>query len=297
MAQETLPVKHNSEPQEEITRDKIVKYLEAFGMAENLSPNEKEQFIEIAAAYQLNPFKREIYCVPYGKGEKRRLSIITGYETYLKRAERVGSLNGWRVWTEGVLEKRTFTKTIHYRDKTTGEEKEFNKQIEGWGGELKAIIEIHRRDWDKPFTHEVHFDEYNQDNEMWASKPRTMIKKVAVAQGFRMAFPEELGRMPYTSDELSDDMTTVKEGEYIPPAGKTESPAQKKTEPPKAETTPPPKNEINKIDEFKRDTEAAIKNNRTQDLMRLMNSARATLGGPDFAQLAKHVNSLTKKGA
>ena len=37
---------------------------------------------------------------------------------------------------------------------------------------------------------------------MWGSKPRTMIKKVAIAQGFRLAFPVELGGIPYTADEL-----------------------------------------------------------------------------------------------
>ena len=43
---------------------------------------------------------------------------------------------------------------------------------------------------------------------MWASKPYTMIKKVAIAQGFRLAFPDEIGGMPYTADELPDEMTT-----------------------------------------------------------------------------------------
>ena len=30
-----------------------------------------------------------------------------------------------------------------------------------------------------------------------------MTKKVAIAQGFRLCFPDELGGMPYTADELA----------------------------------------------------------------------------------------------
>ena len=51
-----------------ITAERITKYMEAFGIASQLEKGEKEQFIEIATAFQLNPFKREIYCIPYGKG-------------------------------------------------------------------------------------------------------------------------------------------------------------------------------------------------------------------------------------
>ena len=32
-----------------------------------------------------------------------------------------------------------------------------------------------------------------------------MIKKVAIAQGFRLAFPDELAGMPYTADEIDEN--------------------------------------------------------------------------------------------
>jgi len=165
-------------PLEVITEEKIINYLEVTGIGGNLTPAEKMQFVEIAAAFQLNPFKREIYCVAYDTKNGRKLSIITGYEVYLKRAERTGSLDGWEVKTQGKIS----------------------------AGSLKAIVTIHRKDWSKPFTHEVYFREYNQNNSMWKSKPVTMLKKVAIAQAFRMAFPDEFGGMPYTSDEVSDEM-------------------------------------------------------------------------------------------
>lgn len=159
-----------------ITPETINSYMKAFGIASELNDAERSQFITVACAFQLNPFKREIYCVPYkvykqGRetGEKK-LSIIVGYETYLKRAEKSGQLSGWKVWTES--------------------------------SPSRAIIEITRKDWKSVFRHEVFLDEYKQQNKMWDSKPFTMLKKVCIAQGFRLCFPCECGGMPYTSDEL-----------------------------------------------------------------------------------------------
>lgn len=171
-----VAVKHSDV---EIDEKKIVEFMDASGVGKELTAGEKKQFIEVSRAYQLNPFKREIYCIPYGKGQYRRLSIITGYEVYLKRAERTGSLDGWHVEIEG------------------------NRK----DGSLKAVVTIHRKDWSHPFVHEAYWAEYKQDNRMWDSKPLTMIKKVAIAQAFRMCFPDEFGGMPYTSDELPDEMT------------------------------------------------------------------------------------------
>jgi len=56
----------------------------------------------------------------------------------------------------------------------------------------------------------VYYNEYVQrtkegrPTKFWADKPYTMIKKVAMAQGFRLCFSDELGGMPYTADELPD---------------------------------------------------------------------------------------------
>jgi phage recombination protein Bet len=175
----------------------LTDYLQAFGLATELSEKETMQFLQIAKAYSLNPFKREIYCIAYGQGEKRKLSIITGYEVYLKRAERPGALRGWKAWTEGTVQRKSIVKEIPTKNGGT-----WKKTITIATGDLRAIVEIHREGWKEPFRHEVFLDEYAQENEMWGSKPRTMLKKVAVAQGFRMCFPDELGGMPYTSDEM-----------------------------------------------------------------------------------------------
>ena len=151
-----------------------IEYLRGMGL--KLPQKYEYQFVDVCKAYGLNPIKREIYAVGYGD----KWNVITGYEVYLKRAERTGKLNGW------------------------------NCTVEGEGENIKAILTIYRKDWQFPFTHEVYYKEAvgrtkeGKPNSMWAKMPKFMLRKVAIAQGFRLAFPDELGGMPYTSDELSE---------------------------------------------------------------------------------------------
>ncbi len=160
----------------------VVKdYLAMVG--QNVPQNITKKFIEICKVFNLNPLKKEIYLIP----RKGGVSIVVGYEAYLKRAERSGKLDGWKVWTEGNSEENT----------------------------LKACIQIKRKDWSEPFYHEVYYLEYKQDTKIWKTKPITMIKKVAIAQGFRLAFPEELGGLPYIIDETISEKEKEVEAEII----------------------------------------------------------------------------------
>ena len=98
--------------------DKIKKYLQTMNLASNLTNAEVEQFIEIAQSFELNPFKREIYANKYGD----KFSVIVGFETYIKRAERSGLLSGWSVTTEGTIDRQNIMNS-----------------------DLRAIITIHRK--------------------------------------------------------------------------------------------------------------------------------------------------------
>jgi phage recombination protein Bet len=161
-----------------VTKEMCLEYL--FGARTKLTSEQQIMFINTAILYNLNPYKKEIFPIAYKNkytGEYD-LNIVIGYEVYLKRAERSGKLAGWKIWTEGV------------------------------GQQLKACIEVHRKDWTIPLYHEVFYREYDLKKSLWITKPTTMIKKVAIAQGFRLAFPDELGGIPYTADELPTEMTT-----------------------------------------------------------------------------------------
>ncbi|MDR0485410.1 MAG: phage recombination protein Bet [Elusimicrobiota bacterium] len=165
-----------AQAEQQITMD----LLKTFVVGKGLTDKETADFINIAVAYQLNPFKREIHVVAYGQGENRKCTIIVGYETYLKRAERTGKLDGWRA------------------------------DCVGDGAELKAVVTIYRKDWREPFMHEVLYEEAVQKKSIngkwtptaiWAKQPQFMLKKVAIAQGFRMCFPDEMGGLPYIENE------------------------------------------------------------------------------------------------
>ena len=140
-------------------------------------------FLQVAKACKLNPFLNQIYLVKYGTGKAQ---ILTSYNVYLQRAERSGAYAGLETSTIGTVE----------------------------AGDLKAVVKVFRKDWEKPLVHEVYYVEYVQTtkdfktgeiraNKFWKEKPRTMITKVAISQAFRLAFPLDFEGMPYTSDEIN----------------------------------------------------------------------------------------------
>ncbi len=155
-----------------VTADDVRKFF-----CEKATEKEIALFLNIAKLNNLNPFNREIYIVKYGTYPA---SILTGYEVYLKRAERSGKYAGFKAWTEGDIPN------------------------------MKACIEVYRKDWDKPLTHEVEYSEYvgktaqGVPTRFWKDKPKTMLKKVVISQAFRFAFPDELAGMPYTADEVNN---------------------------------------------------------------------------------------------
>jgi phage recombination protein Bet len=189
---------------EEITEAKIIEYLDAAGKTKDLYDNEKKMFLNIAREFGLNPFKREIHITAYGQGDFRQCSIITGYEVYIKRAERTGKLDGWEITTEGE------------------------------GKNLKAIVKIYRKDMKYPFVHEVYYTECVQTkkngevNAIWAKQPRFMTKKVAIGQAFRLCFSDDLGGMPYEESEMPQEE----------PRNVTEQPVKEPEQKPHASTIP-----------------------------------------------------------
>lgn len=169
-------IKKEENAVEKVTEKTVMEYIKTF-VTTQLTEREIKQFIQVAVACNLNPLKKEIYCIPFGIGPNRKLQILTGYEVYIKRAERLRiKLNGWNVKTEGSVKDNN----------------------------LKAIITIYRKDWEHPFTHEVYFNEYNQNNTIWRNKPITMLVKVVTAQGFRLSFPLDFEDLPYIEEEIRE---------------------------------------------------------------------------------------------
>lgn len=175
--------KKSEKPQVVDYMKKCIEYLKATGS--KLPENQQKMFLEKAVEFQLNPFKREIYAVGYGEN----FSVITGFEVYIKRAIRTGKLDGWNVTVSGKVSDNS----------------------------LNATITIYRKDWTHPFTHTVYYWECvgkkkdGTPTSMWQKQPVYMTKKVAMSQGFRLCFSDELEGMPYTAEEMGDIIETTAE--------------------------------------------------------------------------------------
>lgn len=232
--------------QKEIDESLIIDFLKISNP--NIELKDRKTFIELAKAFNLNPFMREIYLVSYkNKQGAINSSIIVGYEVYIKRAERTGLLNGWQCITDG---------TINYEEPQRST--------------MKAIITIHRKDFATPFIHEVYFSEYfktklnfqtqkQELTEFWRDKPITMIKKVAIGQGFRLCFPNDLGGLPYLKEELGvneeKEINPVDYDEYDENDADEVVWGFEKIQDPKTKMSEKIKNSIIEIEKSEKDTE------------------------------------------
>ncbi|MFA6972982.1 MAG: RecT family recombinase [Gallionella sp.] len=151
-----------------LTKEDVYKF---FDKERKCTEAEILLFLKIAQVNKLNVWNRELHLIKYGNSPA---TIVLSYEVYLRRAEASKQWGGDKCWTEGSVEN----------------------------GDLKACIEVYRKDWERPMYHEVLFKEYARDTQIWKTKPITMIKKVATAQAYRRAFPNELAGLPYIADEI-----------------------------------------------------------------------------------------------
>ena len=155
----------------ELSPEIIRKYL--VSGEGKITDQEMMMFIKLCEYQKLNPFLREVYLIKYGSSPA---TMVTGKETFLKRAYRHDKYMGHQT---GISE-----------DGKT------------------AWAEVSVKDYKVPIRCEVDYGEYvgkKKDgtvNSMWKAKPRTMLKKVALVQALREAFPETFGGM-YSQEEIN----------------------------------------------------------------------------------------------
>lgn len=177
----------------------VKRYLVNGGGA--VTDQEVMMFLKICESQKLNPFTRDAYLVKYGN---QAASIITGKDAFMKRAESNQNYNGFKA---GII-VINLNKQIENREGTFYL-KSKEELVGGWA-------RVFFKDGKESSFTTVSLDEYigrKKDgtvNSMWSSKPATMIKKVALAQAMRDAFPSSLGQL-YTQEEMDvDDLPTNK---------------------------------------------------------------------------------------
>jgi phage recombination protein Bet len=130
---------------------------------------------------RFNPFLNEAYLIKYSS--KNPAQIVLGKSAYIKRATEHPKYAGHE---SGVIVKLG-NGNLEYRKGTVVLDGE--TLIGGWS-------KIHMHGYKVPLEHSVKLEEYIQykndgtKNTFWKNKPATMIRKVALVQNLREAFPE-----------------------------------------------------------------------------------------------------------
>ncbi len=158
----------------DITLNNIKKYL----ATPNVTDSEYYIFLQLCLNQNLNPFIGDVYLVKYGP----KAQMIVSKDAFLKKAEQT---EGYKGFEAGVVVFLGDEKQLIQRPGSLVLEKE--KLVGGWA-------RVHRKDM-QPFYAEVSFQEYNTGKSMWAKKPATMIRKVALVQAMREAFPKSFQGM------------------------------------------------------------------------------------------------------
>lgn len=167
-----------------------------------ITREEAYNFIQLCRYAELNPFLNEAYIVKFGN---QPAQMITGKEAFMKRAERQKSYNGFKAGivvfnSKGEIEEREGTIIIDGKEQLLG----------GW-----AIV--FRKDRDNEYKVTINFDEFakrknsGELQSTWQSMPANMIRKSALVNALREAYPDQLGAM-YTEDEPNlTEVQAVKE--------------------------------------------------------------------------------------
>lgn len=177
----------------QLTPEIVRNYLVS-GNKENVTMQEVSMFINLCKYSGLNPWLREAYCIKYGT---EPATMVIGKEAFMKRAESDPNYDGFAAgiiiqYEDGGIEYRNGT--MYTKDEQV---------IGGWA-------EVWRKDRSHSTRAEVAMEEYmgrkkdGSPNGQWSKKPATMIRKVALVQALREAFPKALGGL-YTAEEQGQE--------------------------------------------------------------------------------------------
>lgn len=182
----------------ELSMSTVREYL-VTGNKDAVTDKEIVMFINLCKFSGLNPWLREAYCIKYGSSPA---TMVAGKGAFEKRAESNPNYDGREA---GIITYDSETGLTNYRNgsfRLPGEE-----IIGGWA-------EVYRKDRSHSTRVEVGFDEYcgrksdGSVNGQWASKPATMIRKVALVQALREAFPGTYNGL-YDAAEMNVDETVL----------------------------------------------------------------------------------------
>ena len=159
-----------------------------------VTDQEVNYFVHLCRGQGLNPFLKEIYLIKFGT---QPATFVVSKEAFLKRAEANSQYDGAE---SGIIVLNKDGELIERKGGFFLKDSE--QVVGGWA-------KVYRKDRKYPSDVQVTFEEYagrtkeGNLNSNWANRPATMIKKVALVQALREAFPNDLNNL-YTEEEQGD---------------------------------------------------------------------------------------------
>ena len=155
-----------------------------------ITDSEAMMFISLCRYQHLNPFLNEAYLVKFGNSPAQQ---IVSKEAFMKRAEQNPHFKGMQAGCIVVRNNEVIeTKGAFVLPK--------DELVGGWAT-------VKRDDRDLPITVQISFNEFSKGQSTWKSMPANMIRKTAIVNCLREAFPNDLGAM-YTEEDAQTQVST-----------------------------------------------------------------------------------------
>lgn len=180
----------NGEPVK-LTGEMVKQYL-VRGNSE-VSDQELVMFLNLCKYQKLNPFLNEAYLIKFKNAPAQ---IVTSKEAFMKRAESNEQYSGLEA---GIIVERDGNMV----ELEGAVSLKSDVLIGGWA-------KVYRKDRDKPIVVKISMEEFSKSQATWKQMPNNMIRKTAVVNALREAFPENLNQM-YTDEETPDTQTNVRQ--------------------------------------------------------------------------------------
>lgn len=176
-----------------IVRDNLV------GGNNNVTDQEVMSFMMLASHNKLDPFLKEVYLVKF---HDKPAQMIVSKEAFMKRADSNENYDGFEA---GIIVERDGQLV----DEVGSIMLSTDKLIGGWA-------HVYRKDRSKPVISRISLKEFSKGQSTWNAMPATMIRKTAIVNALREAFPQNLGAM-YTEEEQqpATDVTPTEKSEAV----------------------------------------------------------------------------------
>lgn len=154
-------------------------------------------FLQLCKARGLNPFLNEAYLIKYD--HVSAATMVVGKDAFMKRADSHIEYDGFEAGI--IVESGSKEDYLVVDDNRVGTFlRDDETLLGGWA-------KVYRKDRTHPVEITVSINEYDTGKSSWSKRPATMIRKVALVQALREAFPSELSGM-YDQSEMGVEVSS-----------------------------------------------------------------------------------------